>query len=499
VKRALMTILALLALEGAAQADKAKALFALIIGANQSVDRELPFLRYADDDAARYLDLFRSLGAKAYLLTRLDENTTRVHPQALAEAHPPRQHEFEQTVERLAAELAEARAHQVQTVFYFVYAGHGNVREGRGYITLEDKRLSGSDLEAAINRIGADQSHAIVDACFSYYLAFTRGPGGRRRVSSGFAELDGLGQRPSVGLLLSTASARESHEWEGFQAGVFSYEVRAGLLGAADADGDGQVSYREIAAFVARANQAIANERFRPDVYARPPTSSEQLVDLRGALERRLEIPPAAHGHYLLEDSRGVRVTEFHNSVVQPVHVLRPATGGALYLRRLDGDEREWVLPAMPDVLAIDTVAPAPPRVAARGAAHEAFSTIFSFPFDASAVGTTKIDHYEAPRPPSWPRRTAIALLSAGLVTVAAGAAVLATIPARPSPTASQETALEYNKALPAHGISGSILIGAGGASLVSAAAMYWWQQRRWAPSLSASAKGASIQLSGTF
>ena len=45
-----------------------------------------------------------------------------------------------------------------------------------------------------------------------------------------------------------------------------------------DTDGDGRISYREIAAFVARANAAIPGERFRPDVFARPPRSGAPLV-----------------------------------------------------------------------------------------------------------------------------------------------------------------------------------------------------------------------------
>ena len=73
----------------------------------------------------------------------------------------------------------------------------------------------------------------------------------------------------------------ESHEWAGFEAGVFSHEVRSGLFGAADADGDGRVTYAEIAAFVRRANEAIPADRFRPQVLARPPQGDGMLVDLR--------------------------------------------------------------------------------------------------------------------------------------------------------------------------------------------------------------------------
>ncbi|HEY3595157.1 MAG TPA: caspase family protein, partial [Polyangiaceae bacterium] len=243
--------------------------FALIIGVNKSVDPEAAPLRYADDDAASYLDLFRSLGARSYVLARLDENTQRIHPQAAAEAVPPTRIEFSRALDRLASDLAQAHERGVPTVLYFVYAGHGTVKNERGYISLEDARLGAVDLETeVVDKLHADQTHFIVDACYSYFLVTGRGPGGSRREVHGFSQLGGLATRPGVGLLLSTSSARESHEWAAFQGGVFSHEVRSGLYGAADADGDGQVTYREMVAFIERANVAVANERYRPDVFA---------------------------------------------------------------------------------------------------------------------------------------------------------------------------------------------------------------------------------------
>src|SRR5262249_49471582 len=230
-----------------------RASFALIIGVNKSVDADAPLLRYADDDAARYLDFFRSLGARSYVLTRLDENTRRVHQQVAAEAEAPVLSEFQRAIQALASDIHQARQRGVKTALYFVYAGHGNVRDGHGYVTLEDARIDGAMLEAEVlTKINADQTHFIVDACYSYFLAMGRSPGGQRHEVHGVSEFSGLAARESVGLLFSTSSAKESHEWAGFQAGVFSHEVRSGLYGAADANGDGQVSYREIAAFIDR-------------------------------------------------------------------------------------------------------------------------------------------------------------------------------------------------------------------------------------------------------
>ena len=373
IKRVMVAVAAaavLFAGRGAA-ADPARppALFALVIGVNAPPERSLTRLRYADDDAARYFDLFRLLGARVHLLSRLDVNTARLHPQAAAEALAPTRAVLQRTVRALEAAVARARARGVRTDFYFVYAGHGTVWRG---------------LHGIVRKVAAHRSHLIVDACNATMLVNTRGPGGRRRPANGFSRLQLAAAGHTVGLLLSDSAGARSHEWEALQAGVFSHAVRSAMMGAADADGDRQVSYREVAAFVDRANRSIPNEKFRSRVYARPPRDGGVLVDLRRGLRRRLEVGGQRHGRYLLEDTRGVRLGDFHNSPRQTVRLLRPS-GRLLYLRRLDTGQ-EYAIPPGPKVIRLAAVHSKPPRAGARGAAHEAFSRLFERPFDAGVV-----------------------------------------------------------------------------------------------------------------
>jgi len=371
--------------------------FALIIGVNRSVDKDAPLLRYADDDAARYLDLFRTLGARSYVLARLDDNTRRLHPQVAAEALRPRLTEYRRLIRTLSADIAQARKRGVKTTLYFVYAGHGDVKQGRGYITLEDARLHGEDLERELlDKIRADQEHFIVDACHSYFLAVGRGPGGKRREARGFSQLGGLAARPNTGLLFSTSSAKESHEWAGFQAGVFSHEVRSGLYGAADADGNGRISYKEIAAFVQRANASVANDRYRPDIYVKPPKNTDVLVDLSRKLGARIDFNLAPSDHYVLEDERGVRYADFHNDSASPGYLLKPRTGGKLYLRRTS-DETEVVVPLTPSVVALVELVIQDGRIAHRGAANDAFESLFKLPFGQRVVDSFEFRSVELP------------------------------------------------------------------------------------------------------
>jgi hypothetical protein len=366
------------------------------------------------------------------------------------------------TVADLAQEVVAARRAGRRTVLYFVFAGHGNLGKQGAYLTLEDQRLSGADLDQRVLRaIGADESHVIVDACYSYLLVRERGPGGRAREVHGFSQLSGLLERQDVGLLLSTSSARESHEWQEFQAGVFSHEVRSGLYGAADSNGDGQVSYREIAAFINWANAAIPNERFRPEVFSRPPRGQTRLLDLRAALGDRvtvdLEVEP---GHHLMEDQQGNRVAEFHNSRGQAVRLVRPPAAGVLFVRHI-GSGREYEIPPGAGERKLSTLATRAAPLRTRGAAHHAFSRIFSLPFDdwvveqfapeaESAPPALRVERAARARSVEWRRPAAIGAL--GLAALSAGASLWAVSSTRSLETeagrSSQERAAELNRTI---------------------------------------------------
>jgi len=266
---------------------------------------------------------------------------------------------------------------------------HGDVEEAGWYLTLEDARLSGAELlTGVVQRAGADRTHVIIDACDAYLLALPRGPGGTRRPMSGFVELEAASRAGRIGYLLSSSVSGESHEWAGFEAGVFSHEIRSGLCGAADANGDGQVTYAEIGAFVSRANEAIANQRFRPQVLARAPRDGDLWLDLRSRGDRQLRLDgPEGAAHYLLEDAQGVRLLDFHGTGTAPIHLVRPPGEGPLYLRRVaDGLER--TVPRTGGIVHMESLPAVAARWQTRGAAHHAFSQIFTLAFDDRAVAT---------------------------------------------------------------------------------------------------------------
>jgi len=468
----------------AGDASAPYASFALIVGVNKSIDTDVAALRYADDDAARYLDLFRSLGARSYVLTRPDANTRRLHPQVAAEAMLPIHADFERATALLAADVEQARQRGVKTVLYFVYAGHGNVKEGRGYLALEDDRLDATELEAqVIGRIRSDQTHLIVDACYSYFLTLERGPGGSRHDIHGFSQFGGLAKRDNVGLLLSTSSARESHEWSGVESGVFSHEVRSGLYGAADVDGNGRVSYREMAAFIDRANGSIANERYRPDVYAHPPKGNDVLMDLRDNSHPRIEVPASLGGRYFLEDSRGIRFADFHNDAHQAAYLLQPSHAGRLYLHRL-GDEVEFVIPAGVEAVSLADLTPQEPRNRSRGSANDAFESLFALPFSQRVVQGFALQPWQPTARdsrstiPEWRLYTGLGLLGAATASaIGASASLLSAneLESQAHAATSPSQAAEINDKIHTRNVWATVGFTAAGITAVSGLTVLLW------------------------
>jgi hypothetical protein len=362
-------------------ANKVPQRFALIIGVNHSVDAGSAALRFADDDAAQYARLFASVGIATTVLTDLDPDSRRLFPDVALVAKPPTRTELTNAVQRIANDVAAARSNGNATSFFIIYAGHGNANAGVGYITLSDARLTGAALKSDILvPIAATTNHLIVDACYSFLLT-ARGPSGTRRPLSGFASV-GVGfEELNTGLLLSTSSARESHEWDAIEGGIFSYQLRSGLSGAADADNDGLITYRELAAFIDRANAAIINPRFRPSAFIHGAKSNEPLFDLRSSQQNALIFSGAAPQHVVIEDTHGVKIAEFHRSATQTVRIARRGATDALYVTDVE-HPAEYLIAASAAPTDIALQPPLPPRFVGRGAQHDILGRLFELPFD---------------------------------------------------------------------------------------------------------------------
>ena len=386
---------ALLSAEAAAEAPaRAPAItrFAIVIGNNRPEAPSTPTLRYADDDAVATHALLVEAGVRSVLLARLDEDTERFLP-GVAPNGPPRGADFDAAVRQLFTEMRDATARGLAPELLFFYSGHGDVAAGEGYVMLEDRRLTRGDLHALLVASPAVRNHVFIDACKSYFLAFERGPGGQRvPYAEALAPAAEPGSLDRVGFVLSTSSDRESHEWERFQGGILSHELRSALRGGADVNGDGRVTYAELGAFVTTANRAIDNPRFRPDVLVRPPGHDLGQDVLRWTMPPPpVRVQGGALGHLYVESARGERILDAHPpaGLALSLHVPHERP---LFVRKSDGTA-EYIVPAdqAPSRSPLGDEPPLPRRggdIRSKGALNLAFESFFALPFQPGDIET---------------------------------------------------------------------------------------------------------------
>lgn len=132
-----------------------------------------------------------------------------------------------------------------------------------------------------------------------------------------------------VGVFLSTSAEAQVFEWSQLQSGVFSHAVRSAILGGADADADGQISYQELEGFVAIASGDVANSLYRPHLYVRPTRADSPFMKVLVGHQRVVELS-GFERRVTLRDDKGVRWADLHPETgFVPRLTLPMAQGGS--------------------------------------------------------------------------------------------------------------------------------------------------------------------------
>jgi hypothetical protein len=309
-------------------------------------------------------------------------------------------------VTRLAKRIREARARGERTTFYFVFAGHGDTANGRGYLEFEGSRIDGDFIEREIiDRIGSDTKHILLDSCNSFFVINPRKPGGRRWATPKDLALSFVERHPEVGLFLSTNSDHEVFEWSELESGVFSHEVRSGMSGAADANQDGQVSYRELAGFIERANAKIPREALRPRLFFHGPGGDRNAALWKPRLSRGRRVDLAQEQMRLwIKNSTGERLVDVHKEPGSLSLVLPAAEDEELTafveLPRATGARAvvlEKTLAPSEAAASLTADQGTAPKLAARGA--RLFGDLFADPFGPVALAQYEQSKRTEPEP----------------------------------------------------------------------------------------------------
>jgi hypothetical protein len=384
--------------------------FAVVIGNNQSLGNRRAELRYADDDAARYFEILQTMApGRVSLLASFDRDTEKLFPGARLHTMSPSRRNLTAVGGRLSEQVRAARAAGQEVDVYFIFAGHGDVAEGEGFIELLDARFRAADLTAWLRAIPFSRAHVILDSCNSFFMLGARKPGGRHFATSEDASRSLAATLPNVGVFLSTSADGEAFEWSEIQSGIFSHVVRSGLMGGADANGDGQVSYLELAGFVDTATADVRNPNMRPHVFSRGPgargaTPIANLQSMGGV--RRFELSDAGALRVRLRDQNGLPLIDAHAEPSRRLQLAIPEAWarGSVVQRTFAGVGSEvappslFAVPEPPGTVTLALLEPLAATSAGRGPG-ETFAPLFSRPFGPTALAAYQAVQNELPPP----------------------------------------------------------------------------------------------------
>lgn len=409
---------------GPTWADAPVRTFAVVIGSNAAPDAQTEPLNYADDDAGRWGELLAGMADEVTLLTRFDPASAALYGRGLVPANPTRAN-VEAALQQTAQRVESAQRAGTDTRLFLVFVGHGVLGPDRmGSLIFEDAPMTRTALTALLaplNRFSTHRTHLVIDACNAWFMVHDRGEGDGAGATARLKtwkddrsgetwerETERALHEPMpdrLGLILATSGAQQSHETQALSGGVFSHEVRSALLGAADADGDGRVTYDELNAFLLAAGASIQHTQ-APSVYVRPPADSGAepiiaLSDFRSAAW--LALPAGLYGHFRLVDARGLPYAEVNRAGDGPgtrIALLDRGQGAYELNRKRPGESADVAIVPVGRGQAVDVAALSfepPQKQAARGLLDDAYRQgLFATPYGLGVVNLVRTMGAEA-------------------------------------------------------------------------------------------------------
>jgi hypothetical protein len=330
---------------------------ALVVGSNAALTSDVAPLSFADDDAIRTGQVLQALGVTVHVLADVDDDTRRLYPHR-SWGVPTRQ-DVLTSLDRLVNEARESSAQGRTVTLFFVFSGHGSYdAEGRGFLHLNDGQLTHRDLFSRLiaPTAGVCDVVIVLDTCNAEFLLQTRGSAIRRPVGPRTLALEDYDH---VGLVLSVSASGEVREWGRALGGVFSHQLRSALMGGADQDCDGRITFPELAAFLDAANRDVTNPSLRLTPYVRPPLGNAGAVLVAPGAARsaaRLVLDRPRPLRLTLLDAHLARQSDLNLEGACPREVLLlPGQMGTVLV-----DEREYALPGSATTVKLSELQHAP-------------------------------------------------------------------------------------------------------------------------------------------
>lgn len=333
--------------------------FTLLIG--QPLAPGLPPLSAVDTDVAMMHAFFGALSPQHNYVHLPAGDVRDDLSDARTAVGPPTWTAIEASVEALAEDL---RAVGGRADVYVYYAGHGQKRRVGAHTHTDlflhpepDADAAGHDgvlstrllQQAVLDPLEGDETrvHLVVDACQSAYLLEARGMRRTERVFKAPPRVEPAmlerftGRHARVGALLATSGSQVTYEAIG-AGGLFSYAVRTAGVGLGDLDGDGRVTYGELAQVLPRILSRRAGGA-SPTLLAPGDRADEAFLDYRGRPLARVTFDPRQATRYELNSPFLEPYAAIYPDGTHPIRVYLPADAPFLAAVRVNNEgPRVW-------------------------------------------------------------------------------------------------------------------------------------------------------------
>lgn len=266
--------------------------FALVLGNNIGGPQD-GALKWAAEDARRIHALLTELGGvmegRAILLTDADMKRVRLE------------------LARLRGQIEEASRQGYRTELFVFYSGHGDAES----LHLGYERLALAELAAELQRVPADATVTIIDACRSGALKRGRGKGVEHAPAFDISLAREIG--PAGRVTITSAGRDEvAQESDELRGSFFTHHMVSGLRGAADNDHDGTVTLAELYRYAY--NHTLASSHGETAAVQHPEMSvalegeGELVMTVLNRARSTLILPADTEGSFLVIDDRSSRV-----------------------------------------------------------------------------------------------------------------------------------------------------------------------------------------------
>lgn len=283
-------------------AEPTTQLYAVIAGANRGASGEVP-LKYASEDATRVAQVLVEVGGfRRENVTMISEPTAEALRGAIIN-----------TNDRIRREAAG------RGVLLVYYSGHADAQA----LHLGADRLAANEVEGLVSGSAASFRVLIVDACRSGALTSVKGATAAPEFAIPTASLPGEG----FVVLTAAAAGEDAQEADHLGGSFFTHHFLSGLRGAADDDGDRQVTLDEVYGYVFRetvrsSSATLAGTQHPTFRYDLRGKGDVVLARLDGARTAWLELPTGAS--YLVFNAMGRVMAEVGREATRRTIALPP-------------------------------------------------------------------------------------------------------------------------------------------------------------------------------